>query len=241
MIESTNRKNILSLEQKKYSEPSLGSLKQFTVGAIVGAVAGSPVKIAGIVLSLIFFPIRQSQEQQSSLPSKDGVFYDKQKIKDATCPRLEQYRQKIEQLEWDKQGITPESLKFKDDLYYTSWSLSFSIVEELVCRGLIQDLLLHQGFKKLIKTLAPGKEWIADSTLAKITRVVLSAAVFSFMHNLNSGRISDGELNLQLRSTFATGLFYGIIKESRLGIIGSIGAHMANNGVAMYFKLWNHC
>lgn len=43
---------------------------------------------------------------------------------------------------------------------------------------------------------------------------------------------------MQLVATFAMGTGFGIIKESKAGLLGSIGAHMTNNFVAIAPQLW---
>lgn len=56
------------------------------------------------------------------------------------------------------------------------------LFEEIIYRGLIQDCLLTRCPKYLIKRIAPGKEAIIDTTIAKIIRITFTAAIFYALH-----------------------------------------------------------
>ncbi|MBM3183732.1 MAG: CPBP family intramembrane metalloprotease [Chlamydiae bacterium] len=96
----------------------------------------------------------------------------------------------------------------------------------------MQDVLLKRLPKWALKKIAPGKEAALDSRIAKVARVVLTAALFSAFHLVNQGVLSDAYVKAQLIGTFVLGLGFGAIKESKAGLLGSIGAHMANNMLA---------
>lgn len=106
------------------------------------------------------------------------------------------------------------------------------IKEELIFRGLFQGVIFHQWPKFLFSTISQGH--LLDSTTAKTARIALSTTIFSGMHALNygSGVISDELVTTQLIVGLATGIAFGLIKESNLGMLGAIGAHMGNNLVA---------
>lgn len=114
-----------------------------------------------------------------------------------------------------------------------------AIKEEILFRGLIQDVCLTEIPKYVIKKIAPGKETILDTTIAKAARIVLTSAAFSAWHLQNKGVLSDSYVSMQLVATFAMGIGFGILKESKTGLLGSIGAHMANNFVAIAPQLWS--
>lgn len=95
-----------------------------------------------------------------------------------------------------------------------------------------QDVLLTRIPKYMIKIIAPGKESLLDSSLAKAARIGLTAALFSSLHFRNLQSHSQAEVVSQVVCTFVLGLGFGMIKESKAGILGAIGAHMANNALA---------
>lgn len=111
--------------------------------------------------------------------------------------------------------------------------------EEILFRGLMQDVLLMRIPKFIVKKIAPGKETVLDSSVAKAARIALTAAAFSAYHFQNQGLFSDSYVTMQLVSTFVMGIGFGLLKESKAGLLGSIGAHMANNFVAIAPTLWS--
>lgn len=50
---------------------------------------------------------------------------------------------------------------------------------------------------------------------------------------INSGVLDDSDLSMQLIHSFVGGIALGILKESKVGLIGSIGCHIANNIIAL--------
>jgi hypothetical protein len=106
-------------------------------------------------------------------------------------------------------------------------AIALPAIEEILFRGLIQDVLLNRIPKKILKRLAPQKTWILDSRVTQIARIVLVSALFAALHLMNKG-ISNHRLVLH----FTQGLAWGTIKESKLGLTGAIAAHMTNNAVA---------
>lgn len=113
-----------------------------------------------------------------------------------------------------------------------------ALKEEIIFRGLIQDVCLTMIPKYVIKKNKPGNETILDTTAAKAVRIILTSAAFSEWHLQNQGILSDSYVSMQLVATFAMGTGFGIIKESKAGLLGSIGAHMTNNFVAIAPQLW---
>lgn len=83
------------------------------------------------------------------------------------------------------------------------------IYEEILYRGLIQGVILQ---KAALRILAPP--------FSKLAQVILSSLLFAYPHP-------------NQESAFLLGLQLGMIKESKLKIVGSIGAHMANNFQAL--------
>lgn len=106
------------------------------------------------------------------------------------------------------------------------------VLEELCFRGVIQGVLLQDLPKGIVKTIAPGKEKILNSTLAKTIRIALAASLFAFAHLSNEGRFPDSYVKAQVVGSLVSGVIYGILQESRLGLLSAIGAHFVNNCIA---------
>ena len=106
--------------------------------------------------------------------------------------------------------------------------------EEFLCRVLLQDVLLKKAPQKLISKIAPNYEYLLDSTSAKITRILISSGVFSWMH-LGNGAIlgiTPSMLNFQLFNTFGMGLVLGALQEKTGNAWASIGLRLAYNNFA---------
>ncbi|MBX9923948.1 MAG: CPBP family intramembrane metalloprotease [Rhabdochlamydiaceae bacterium] len=129
---------------------------------------------------------------------------------------------------------TPFTLKLvSGGMYFDA-----AITEEIVWRGIFQDVLLKRLPQMILKTVAPGKEKLLDSKEAKIFRVVITAALFSIMHAPNRQVMSSAYVDrLQIPLTFVAGLLFGAIKESKLGLTGAIGAHLGLNTVGLAANL----
>lgn len=107
------------------------------------------------------------------------------------------------------------------------------IGEELIFRYLIQDVLLKRGLGKAIKIISPKHASFMDSSAGKTIRVVTTAALFAASHLVGT-KNEDGFI-LQATCAFIGGIYLGTIKESRLGLIGSIGSHMMHNVLGMSY------
>ena len=130
---------------------------------------------------------------------------------------------------------TPLSMKV---INATTMGVIAPLSEEILFRGLMQDVLLTRIPKYIVKKIAPGRETVLDSSIAQAARIALTAAAFSAFHLQNQGVFSDSYVSMQLVATFAMGIGFGILKDSKAGLLGSIGAHMANNFVALAPTLW---
>ena len=107
------------------------------------------------------------------------------------------------------------------------------IGEELVFRGVVQDLILTKLLGKAIKTISPeNASWI-DTKTAKIFRIVITSALFAGAHLITGTDEIPSGIKFQAFSALVTGFILGAVKESRLGLMGSIGCHMMHNAAAM--------
>ncbi len=112
------------------------------------------------------------------------------------------------------------------------------ILEELLFRDLVQDVLLTRIPKYIISKISPGHESLVDSKIAALSRIALTAAAFSASHLFNYGIIENEYVKIQVITTFFNGLIYGLVRESRAGLTGTIAAHMTNNLFASLPILW---
>jgi len=122
---------------------------------------------------------------------------------------------------WERMNTTPEYLKGEAIGFFTGAALE----EEILFRGLIQNVCLTRIPKFVIKKISPGKETILDTTMAKAARILITSAAFSAYHLRNKGIFSDSYVSMQLVATFMMGIGFGLLKESQAGLAGAIGAH----------------
>jgi len=104
------------------------------------------------------------------------------------------------------------------------------VLEELIFRLMIQDIFLRRLLGKAIQAISPQNASWVDSRIGKTFRIILSAALFGAFHLI--GTEGQTVFKFQAFYAFAGGCFLGAIKESRLGLAGSIGCHMSNNILA---------
>jgi len=89
--------------------------------------------------------------------------------------------------------------------------VSAPINEEIFHRSIVQTTFLKRIPSELLERYFPGKEKIVHTTQAKILRILISSAVFSYSHSFN--KLSETDLQSQMTHTFVLGLFLGIVKE----------------------------
>ena len=94
------------------------------------------------------------------------------------------------------------------------------IIEEILFRYLLQDVIFTQIPKYVLKRIKPGSEVVLDSRSFKIAKIFLTATLFS------AGHIQERRVH-----AFIGGVVYGILKESKYGLVSTIGGHIANNTI----------
>ena len=114
------------------------------------------------------------------------------------------------------------------------------IREELVFRYGIQGVLLKILPQQFLQRFAPGKQAILDSKVVKLARIVFTAAIFSYVHIANKGTFPDSYCDVQIPASFIGGIVYGILKESKVGLLGSTVAHVVNNIFAS-IEIFSYC
>jgi membrane protease YdiL (CAAX protease family) len=100
------------------------------------------------------------------------------------------------------------------------------VLEEVAMRWLLQDVIL----KPLFHLINPEERLFSAQT-EKIARVAIASTAFSAIHLANAAALPWAYVASQLVATLVGGAMLGAIKESSLGLSGSIGAHMGNNAL----------
>ena len=99
------------------------------------------------------------------------------------------------------------------------------VLEELIFRGAIQDLLFKQVLKLPFRCCLKDKAKVFDSKTAKASRIIATAPLFGYIHMFNPHEAAFE----QVQNTTLLGVHFGWIKEGENGLWGSIGAHILNN------------
>ena len=157
----------------------------------------------------------------------DRVWYkiDPETILTAKCPKEEFYKlaAKMQSAAYNKPF---------DFLNFNETVATPAVVEELIFRGVIQDLLLKKLVHKVIKRVAPAHANIIDSKIYTVCRIAITSVLFSSIHLGNMGSLPDDYVYSQVIGSFIMGLWFGAIKE-RWGLAGSIAAHAMQNLTAI--------
>lgn len=109
--------------------------------------------------------------------------------------------------------------------------LIVAIAEELFFRFLIQDLILQKGLGNMVQVICPSLVSVIDGKTGTIFRVAITSALFGPLHLI--GTNCRKVLILQSFSALIAGFQFGFIKESQLGLLGAIGAHMMDNALSI--------
>ena len=91
------------------------------------------------------------------------------------------------------------------------------ILEEILFRGLLQNIILKKPLK------------LVDAKITKCFRIGCASALFAVAHLGNRGSYPDNYIKRQVIVALFMGSFLGMIKESKLGLSGAIGAHIGFN------------
>lgn len=153
-------------------------------------------------------------------------------LENSTCPLQELSEQFNESLYSIVNGLEISPLMIK--VFIGSVICVYpAISEELIFRGLIQDVLLKRIPSWVLKKIHYSHENILDTKIAKAARIIFTSALFAASHLFNQGIFTDSYVQAQVVGTFALGIIFGAIKESSLGLVGSTGAHFMNNLIAI--------
>jgi hypothetical protein len=215
-------------------------VKRFGLGVAAGGI-GSHISwgasyLAGKVgLIQEIGDLASSVKEHMANMAKHGFKIDSDAIINSTCKMQALVDQVNSNIPWEQEHTSVFAFKAAQ---VGMEGIGMPIVEEIVFRGLIQDVLLTRIPKYVIRKIAPGKEIALDTKIAKVARITLTAALFSATHLANSGFLADSHVSKQLVAAIVAGIGLGILKESNAGLLGAIGGHIANNIIAIAPALW---
>jgi len=178
-------------------------IKQCTVGGAVGGSIGT----------LANFALDQSTQMIGWTPEEPCFFWN---------GYYQEIKRKIPELSSEIDAwkfMVPVSI------------IAGGIGEELLFRGVVQDLLLKRALGRVIQMVSPHSASWVDRTAGKIFRITLAAALFGGTHLI--GTECGAAIQYQAFTATALGFLLGTIKESQWGLAGAIGSHMLINAIAM--------
>lgn len=217
-------------------------VKRFGIGVAAACIV-TPISLGSIFLAQKMELIQGTGDRLSLLKEGAakladlGIYLDTEALANPICP-MEEYAK-----QWNR------TFRNSPELQLTVFGLKASLFafvvlaaplcEEVIFRGLIQDVLLKRIPKYFVKKIAPGKETSLDSNISKVVRITLTAALFSAAHLSNSKIAADSYVSMNLIATFVLGIGCGVLKETKAGLLGAVGAHMNNNIFAISSTLWS--
>jgi membrane protease YdiL (CAAX protease family) len=216
-------------------------VKRFGFGvAAAGIIAPVQTSVSHVaqVVGLVPSITRESTIRGTITKLKNIGFvkFDIEKLLNAPCFFKEYVRQYNSHFpSWPRIHQTVLSTKVISAVATVTTSLS----EEIILRGLVQDGLLTRIPKYVIQKIAPGKETALDSSIAKVARILLVSAAFSSLHLLNPFAFDDSFVHVQVVATFTLGIGLSILKESKAGLLGAMGARLAYDVITHAPSLWS--
>jgi hypothetical protein len=143
-------------------------------------------------------------------------------ILNADCP-YQEYLNQANLLSGENN--TPESIA---RINFLQFIVIPAVAEELIFRGLLQDVILKRLVGKVVQKIAPSHAGLVDSKIYTAIRIALTTYAFMSIHEANRAIMPDSYVDMQLISTIVMGIGFGILKEAK-GLSWSIGAHAINN------------
>lgn len=111
-------------------------------------------------------------------------------------------------------------------MLYTTVVLIGPIYEEIIYRGYYQDFILTRVPNYCFKNLTLTKN-LLDSKIVKLARITFVSYLFAKEHL--EGPLPDDYKKAQAIGAFTMGIGLGLLKESKPGLLGAIGAHFSHN------------
>ncbi len=107
------------------------------------------------------------------------------------------------------------------------------IIEEVLFRGLLQDIVLKRGVKKAVELVSPKHAEFVDSQEYTAARILLTSAITSYFQ-------LEFVQEKSVAKSFFKGIVFGILKE-KYGLASAIGAHMLHAFTPMAPGLFSRC
>lgn len=112
------------------------------------------------------------------------------------------------------------------------------LLEEWFFRRFIQDCVLKKGVKTIVTEVAPGKAKYVDSKIYTGIRILITSALFGYVHYGNYYSIRNSHLpdfilkqrlDYQVTSAFISSIFTEGFLYETCGLAASIGSHFTHN------------
>ena len=218
------------------SMKTLRCAKNFGLGAAAGTLICYPVnrgvRFIGEHLGLLDLDPKTHKKKALELLCKNNPNYDREKLENAPH-YFEELTAQLNQLNGTSTSVNTIKITSIGIV-----GIASPIAEEILFRWLLQDVILKKTPLFVLKKMTPGKEKLVDAKITKCFRIGFVSTLFSAAHLLNQGIFPDSYVRQQIISTLFLGSICGILKESKLGLSGAIGAHIANNIVAIAPPVW---
>lgn len=114
-----------------------------------------------------------------------------------------------------------------------------SLIETLLFRCVLQELLLRQLPAKILQKVKPGSETLVDCPTAKVARVLISSAICfaltrRFMQPSTRLALQSSSCEKTYQASFAINtLVSSVLKETPLGLVGSMAHSLAYTAISM--------
>lgn len=113
-----------------------------------------------------------------------------------------------------------------NDDHFLNIGIIGPIAEEVVYRGLVQEMCMRRLPKKILSKIAPKYEWAVDSVVAKTMRIVATSFIFAIAHFDRLEPSRGGGL-----AEFFNSIVDGYLMESTQSIVKSSLSHMGHNTI----------
>lgn len=154
-------------------------------------------------------------------------------ILNADCP-YQEYLNQVNLLSGENN--TPESIAKVNVLQMI---VIPAVAEELIFRGLLQDVILKRLVGKIVQKIAPSHAGLVDSKIYTAIRIALTTYAFMSIHEAKQAIMADSYVE-QMVATIIRGIGFGILKEAK-GLSWAIGAHAINNLSAFLPSIMMKC
>jgi membrane protease YdiL (CAAX protease family) len=99
------------------------------------------------------------------------------------------------------------------------------LLEELAFRKTVLEEILHEAVRFGLQISFPNAKNLLDSKMTMVYRIGITALLYGAVHLPNEHSYPRHQMIMNIYF----GVLLGALKESKLGLPGAIGAHVANN------------